>query len=191
MMILMRITDFLRSMRFITLNGYPEQALTLASSIFELSHTAAYFLHNPEAVDKWYSCDDIQAKMPNLIGVNDYKNLVKKNYSYKDLEAHSDNEYKVYKQLCWMKHSHPIMQDLLLIDNNIQFPIGPYTDEKSINHAWFTIEHSGRLTELVIGNLVNLKDEESIKSNLESLAKIRGKLHQKVLARFGSNDPFK
>ena len=34
-MILMRITDFLRSIRFLVINGYPEQACTLASSIFE------------------------------------------------------------------------------------------------------------------------------------------------------------
>lgn len=147
LMILMRITDFLRSIRFLITNGYPEQACTLASSIFELAHTSAYLLHSPEAVDKWFGNTDIQAQMSNLICGGGYKKLVEKNYSYKGFASASDNEFKIYQQLCWMKHSHPVMQGLLLKDNRVHFQIGPYTDEKSINHAWFCIEHSSRLTE--------------------------------------------
>lgn len=190
LMILMRITDFLRSIRFLVINGYPEQACTLASSIFELAHTAAYFLHTPEAADKWYGFNDIEANMPQLLGVNGYKDLVKRNYAYKNIQEFSTHEYNIYRQLCWIKHSHPIMQTLTLKENKAQFRIGPYTDEDSINHAWFCIQHSCRLAIVVINNLETLKDEEAIRIKLEALEKTRIELSKKALARFRSDDPF-
>lgn len=191
MIILMRITDFLRNILFAIIRGYPDQAGTLGSSIFELAHTSAYFLHNPEAAIKWLASDGANENMPNLIGVSSYKQLVEYNYALKNMESNSHLEYKVYRQLCWMKYSHPAMQDVALVDAKFQFLIGPHTDERSIKHAWFSIYHSGRLAELTIGNLCTLSDMEVVQTKLEMLAKIRDDLDKKTVARFGSIDLFK
>ncbi|UEM25421.1 hypothetical protein JL100_036500 (plasmid) [Skermanella mucosa] len=42
-MILMRVTDFLRSAQLLCFKGYPEQAGSLVASIFEQAHTALFF----------------------------------------------------------------------------------------------------------------------------------------------------
>ncbi len=53
LMILMRITDFLRCIQLLAIKGYPEQAGTLAASIFELAHTAVFFVYVPEKATEW------------------------------------------------------------------------------------------------------------------------------------------
>lgn len=182
MMILTSISNFLKSIRLLSINGYTAQAAVLGSSIFELSHVSAYFLYTPEAVDKWLECKDIQATMPNLIGIEDYTEIVKQNYSYKGLTEHSDNEYKIYKQLSWMKN-------FSLINGNLQLHGGTNAGEKYIHLAWFIIEHSGRLAELTAGNLIGLQDDEFIEIRLNGFANIRAELNKMTLARFENNAP--
>src|ERR1700728_3866324 len=53
LMILMRMTDFLRCIQLLTVKCYPEQAGTLAASIFELAHTAVLFTRSPEEPAQW------------------------------------------------------------------------------------------------------------------------------------------
>jgi hypothetical protein len=49
-----RISDYLRPIKLLIETGYPEQAGTLAASIFELAHTCVYFTHNEEALNQWF-----------------------------------------------------------------------------------------------------------------------------------------
>ena len=149
MMILMRITDFLRCIGEEITKGYPEQAGTLAASIFELAHTGIYFLFEPGAVKKWFGGSK-EDKMPKLIGKSNYSELVKFNYSKFDQD--SKYEYQLYQELCWMKYSHPVMQDIL-INTHAQFLMGPYTDDRAIHNSKFIIVHSGRLTEFFISHI--------------------------------------
>ncbi len=53
LMILMRITDFLRCIQLLAVKCYPEQAGTLAASVFELAHTAVLFSRSPDDAKEW------------------------------------------------------------------------------------------------------------------------------------------
>ncbi len=199
MMILMRITDFLRSMFHLIIKGYPEQAGTLAASIFELAHTALSFSKYPNAVTEWLKSDSIHDEMPKLLKialegknfVQYYPQLIKKNYENAGHLEHYKKEYRIYKQLCWMKHSLPKMQDIIIRAGNAEFQVGPYTNERSINHAWFSIEHGGRLAEFVIDCVLKSGEgDDSLLNELQETGKIRENLNKKALERFGSDDPF-
>lgn len=178
MMILMRITDFLRCIGEDITKGYPEQAGTLAASIFELAHTGIYFFFEPEAVKKWFGGSK-EDKMPKLIGKGTYKELVEFNCSKFNLDG--NYEVQLYKELCWMKHSHPVMQDIL-INVHAQFVIGPYTDERAIHNSKLIIEQSGRLTEFLIShiqfpeNFLSATQQELKHKKLVLLAQKRGEL---------------
>ncbi len=190
-MILMQITDFLRRIRADVIDGYPDQAATLAATIFELAHTAEYFSYTPEAAKKWLVKDSPKEKMPRLIGVDNFSALVDLNYKHRGVKQYSKYEYYVYTQLCWIKHSHPNMHSLKKIgDSRVRFKYGPYTDEQSINHAWLSMQHAGRLTEMVLGS-TNIPQLYPILHNeLIQLSKLRANLDQKATVRFGKIDPF-
>ena len=61
LMILMRITDFLRCIQLLALKCYPEQAGTLAASVFELAHTAVLFSRSPDEAGEWLWANSIKA----------------------------------------------------------------------------------------------------------------------------------
>jgi hypothetical protein len=107
LMILMRITDFLRCIQVLTIKCYPEQAGTLAASIFELAHTAVLFRRSPVEATQWLHAHSIKEQVPRkLFGAN-WKELVKENCEHYGAPDRAESEYQVYEQLCWMKHSLP------------------------------------------------------------------------------------
>ncbi len=190
MMILMRITDFLRCIEFSVFKGYPEQAGTLAASIFELAHTAIYFLHTPDVATKWLKSNSIKDEMPWFIDERAYKNIVIKNCEYFENKNH-DAEWKVYKQFCWLKHSLPKMQEMIKEKDGLRFQFGPYTDERSINHAWFSVHHAARLAEFLLFYISDsFENGDSIKERLKILKVKRDKLDEKAKNRWGTDDPF-
>lgn len=189
--ILMRITDFLKNIILQVIKGYPSHSAALAVSLFEMAHISAYFLHTPETAIKWLNYDSVDENVLSLIGVNDYKTLVDHNYAAKDMKPYADLEYNLYKKLCQIKDLHLIKQDQVRTNDKMMFTVEPGFDENSIRHAWFCIQHSGRLTELAIGNLCGLSDVVYVLAKLEELASIRENLNKKAITRFGSTDPFK
>lgn len=191
MIILMRITDFIRGIKLLAIKGYPEQAGSLAASIFELTHTSVHFSYTPQAAKQWLASNSIKDEMPKAIGICNYRKLVEENCNNLNLNSQINGKYEVYKQLCWMKHSLPKMQGVIAKPDGIYFQYGPYSDERSINHIWFAIEHAGELTEFALSKLINFTIFSSLGEKLNFLSEKRAVLHKKAIERFGKNDPFK
>jgi hypothetical protein len=190
LMILMRITDFLRCIQLLALKGYPEQAGTLAASIFELSHTAVLFSRSPGEGTQWLRANSIKQQVPRkLFGAN-WKDLVRANSEHYGAAEHAEPEYQVYEQLCWMKHSLPKMQDMRVEEDGVSLIFGPHTDERALSHAWFAMEHAGRLTEFVIAQLINEFGTEETRTTLHALVTKNTELRNVAIARFGQESPF-
>lgn len=191
-MILMRISDFVRCIQLLCVKGYPEQGGTLAASVFELAHTALFLERDSAKATDWLNARSIEDQMPKGILGTNWREVVR--MSIEDLgddPTAVEREYQVYTQLCWMKHSLPKMQDMWVErDGKVGLIFGPYSDERSINHAWFAIEHSGRLTEMVIGLLVAKFGDEELAKTLNGLTQVRDSLRQSAVARFGDASPF-
>ena len=190
-MIFMRITDFLRSIQLLCIKGYPEQAGTLAASVFELAHTAQYFENSPTKVTEWLCARTIEEHLPRGLLGKSWREVVQFNAKHLGDADAEVREYQVYTQLCWMKHSLPKMQDIRIVDKDtVELISGPYSDERSISHSWFAMEHAGRLTELVIALLLKKTGEATHCRDLTALSLSRDALRQKAIERFGSQNPF-
>lgn len=190
LMILMRITDFLRCIQLLVVKCYPEQASTLAASVFELAHTAVLFSRSPDEAREWLRANSIKQQVPrDLFGTN-WRELVRENCEHYGEARLADAEYQVYEQLCWMKHSLPKMQDMRVEEDGVSVIFGPHTDERSVNHSWFAMEHAGRLTEFVASLLMPSLSTEETRSALKVLVAKRQQLFNKAIARFGRQNPF-
>jgi hypothetical protein len=189
-MILMRITDFLRCIQLLTVKCYPEQAGTLAASIFELTHTAVLFSRSPDEAKAWLRANSIKLQVPRrLFGAN-WKELVKANCEHFGAGDAAEREYQVYEQLCWMKHSLPKMQDMRVEEDGVSLIFGPHTDERALSHAWFSMEHAARLTEFVIALLITEFGDDETREGLKALVAKNAELRELAIARFGQEIPF-
>jgi hypothetical protein len=189
-MILIRITDFLRCIQLLSIKGYPEQAGTLAASIFELAHTATFFSRSPEKAKEWIHAQSIRQQAPrNIPGMN-LKDLVKANCEHEGGADRAEAQYQVYQQLCWMKHSLPKMQDMRVELGGIRLIFGPHIDERAISHAWFSLEHAGRLAELVISLLIHEFGTAETIALLQDVGERRAALTIRGIERFGDENPF-
>lgn len=190
LMILMRITDFLRSIQLLAVKCYPEQAGTLAASVFELTHTAVLFSRSPSDAAQWLHAMSIKQQVPRRLFSTNWKELTKANCEYLGAPERAESEYQVYEQLCWMKHSLPKMQDMRVEEDGVSLIFGPHTDERALSHSWFAMEHAGRLTELVGLLLLKELGTEESTAALESLAARNAELRSIAVARFGRDNPF-
>jgi hypothetical protein len=190
LMILMRITDFLRSIQLLAVKCYPEQAGTLAASIFELAHTAVLFSRSPNDAAQWLRATSIRQQVPRRLFSSNWKDLVKANCEQLGAPERAESEYQVYEQLCWMKHSLPKMQDMRVEQDGVSLIFGPYTDERALSHSWFAMEHAGRLAEFVGALLMEELGTEETRASLQALAAKNADLRNLAIARFGGENPF-
>lgn len=190
LMILMRITDFLRCIQLLVVKCYPEQAGTLAASVFELAHTAVLFAQSAAEATQWLSAQSIKEQVPRKLFRANWKELVRANCEHHGAADRAEAEYQVYEQLCWMKHSLPKMQDMRIDEDGVSLIFGPHTDERALSHAWFAIEHAGRLTEFVMALLMDEFGGEETRSALQGLAQENARLRSAAVARFGQDNPF-
>jgi len=124
-----------------------------------------------------------------LFGVN-WKELVKANCEHYGAADRAEAEYQVYEQLCWMKHSLPKMQDMRVDRDGVSLIFGPHTDERALSHAWFSMEHAGRLTEFVMALLIDEFGTEETRAGLQARARENTRLRNMAIARFGRENPF-
>jgi hypothetical protein len=185
LMILTRITDYLRGIQLLAVKGYSEQAGTLAATIFELAHTAMFFSHSPERAERWLAARSIKQKMPSGILGSNWEKSVKVNCHRLGDGTLAESEHQVYRQLCWMTHSLPKMQDRRLASDSVDLKFGPHSDEHAINHAWFALEHAGRLTEITVDLLLDAFSTEETRKELRKVSERRHLLHRMAIDRFG------
>ena len=74
--------------------------------------------------------------------------------------------------------------------DGVSLIFGPHTDERAISHAWFALEHGGRLTELVILTLLGSYGTDETRAELGVITERRLALRQKAIERFGQENPF-
>jgi hypothetical protein len=64
--------------------------------------------------------------------------------------------------------------------DGVSLIFGPHTDERALSHAWFSMEHAGRLTEFVIALLMGEFGSEETREDLRVLAQKNADLHSSV-----------
>lgn len=104
-----------------------QQAGTLAASVFELAHTALFLERDAAKASEWLNARSIEDQMPKGVLGTNWREVVRLNTRDSGDVTVAEREYRVYIQLCWMKHSLPKMQDMQVeSDGKVGLIFGPY-----------------------------------------------------------------
>ena len=140
-----RIADDLRAIQHLSSMGYCEQSCTIAASVFEVAHTAAFIGADDELAIEWKDFDDLTRNFRSV------SSMVRANFGRQhpdEIDGVQKSEYGVYRQLCWMKHTNPFFQGLRnphFWDAHGTLRFAPNTSEYGIRCSWFALEHASRL----------------------------------------------
>ena len=149
--LLAKLANDLRCVGLLAERGYGVQACALAASLYETSHMIAYLRSDDDRANDWLAHDD-PVNAPKST-----RDLNRKNFEAFGLPSEkADTEFRVYRQLCWMKHSNPVAPAIKGLRPPDEWPteglsrLGPTTDELAVNAAWFALQHSGNLAAMAI-----------------------------------------
>jgi hypothetical protein len=114
-----------------------------------------------------------------------------------NVERQANAEYKVYRQLCWAKHSNPVLQKLHgyhTQPQKVTAQNGPDLSENAIRESWFALEHGAALAFIALcsfaRNHVEPEPRASLLQEIQKIGERRKALEAKAKARWGTNDPF-
>ena len=189
-----RISNDLRCVAQTALYGYSVQAVSLTASIYEAAYTIAYIGCDEKLAQDWIDHED-----PTRL-FKDIRTITKghlKNLGVPDVERQSNAEYRVYRQLCWAKHSNPLLikqHGISRSGNSFFFNNGPDTSDQSVKAAWFALEHASALSliaiiSFIINHVPKERQPEVIKK-YDELGKQRKILESRAKKRWGTKDPF-
>ncbi len=194
-LLLVRLTNDLRCLTLIAERGYPLQALTIASSIYEVGITVGYIGDDENFAKKWIEHDDPERPFVNLKHAT--KDVLKK-CGIPDAEVQAETDYRVYRQFCMGKHANPLLQSghgIIPEGQDFRLRNGPDSSDLAINNLWYALDHALRYVyvALAIFTACHILDEQQSKILEEAnlIAKEREELRKVARERWGTQDHFR
>jgi len=192
--LLVRLANDLRCMADLAQKGYPLQALTLASSIYEVAFTIAFIGTDQKLAQEWADHEDPTRSFRPAFELT--KGGLEK-LGVGDLDNQANRDYKVYRQFCWGKHSNPLLQSRFgfeKIGRGVAVTNAPDTSEFSIKTIWFLIDYSIRFACIALASFSenHLREDalNDVRGEIVKLVEARNGLNRNALARWGNEDPF-
>ena len=173
--------------------GYSGQGCTVAASIFEVAHTIAY-VGNDKRARAWSSHNDPTRPFKPVA------EIVQMNVNaagFQDPEERSRSEYRLYRQLCWLKHANPLLMDFRDINSweaHGTLDYGPNTSEEGIRRSWFALQHAGRLGLMAMASIftkdLDTQTQQSLVIPVGECTRILDDLNVQAKDRWGTEMPF-
>ncbi len=167
-----RVLGDLRVCQWAAAHGYALQAAAVAATVHELAYSAAYIGDSDERAEAWLTHENekkqypesghlsvLQAVMPRL-GVT---------------QAHAQQEYKIYRELCLAKHGNPVVQRMHGMSEEGGASLIeqlPYFDDNTVALARFGLFHAARAVSALLTTLfaTHLQDALSPETYAEFVA---------------------
>jgi len=144
LILLTRLQADLRVCQRSACDGYPLQALTIASSIHEISYGLIYLGDSNERAKQWTEHSNERRQYPE----SGHKSAIDSAKSYFPLtKAELGQEYGIYMQLCWGKHGNPILQrEYGVIDRGdvAEVQQQPYFSDRTVKYGRYAMLHAAR-----------------------------------------------
>jgi len=153
--LLAKVLNDLRTASLLSATGYPSQAATIVSSLYESAFMIAYIGDNDDLANKWIEHEDATKLFINV------KELTKqglKNIDTPNYEEFYLQEYNDYRQLCMIKHGNPLVQKNLVYlveGNSVIADFGPETSQFSIKISWYALERAINYSMIAISGYIN------------------------------------
>lgn len=190
--ILLRLINDIRACLLLLKIGYGEQALSIASSIYEGSMTIATIANNEELANKW-----IEHKDPTKSFLPAWNLTDQGLKAYGGSPQSSEYMYKVYRQFCWGKHLNPLFQQHGSVEedgNTFTLLPGPGFDERTFRITCFCSTQCGTLVSIAVEMIrryyVLNSGAELMRQKVLDLNSTLEKLRLECISRWGSADPF-
>lgn len=192
--LIIRLCNDLRSVSLLAMPGYPTQAASLTASMYETAYTVAYIASNNNLANKWICHDDPTRPFENI------KRMTREglaNLDAPDPDRQAKIEYRVYSQLCMVKHANPLYQmqhGHQLINGSVVASNGPDTSEPAIRAAWYALEYSVRFVCVAVHsfilNHVSVEARDPLVQELNNVIQGVKQLNERAKQRWGTKDPF-
>lgn len=192
--LLVRLSNDLRSAALLAQRGYPLQAASLVASMYEAAYTIAAIGSDDYLADEWIKHDD-----PTHLfrGVRDLTRDGLEKLGVPNLDAQVKTDYRVYQQLCLVKHLNPLSQaqhGFVFDGENVMARNGPDVTEPAVRGAWFALEHAAAFTFIAlasfISNHISSEKQPPLTRELNAIGAGRKALEASAKARWGTEDPF-
>ena len=192
--LLNKVSNDLRTASLLALWGYPTQALSLVSSLYESAFTIAHIGADNELAQRWIDHEDPTKAFGNMI---DLTRSGLRKLGTPDADQQATVEYRVYSQLSMAKHTNPVYAQqhaYKRVDSRITSYNGPDISEPAIRAGWFALEHAAALTCIALHsfilNRVPSEARRGLISKLLEIGHMRKELEGRARERWGTEDPF-
>jgi hypothetical protein len=153
--LLVRLSNDLRSAALIAVRGYALQALTLVGSMYEAAYTIAAIGSDDVLANEWINHDNPKRTYRQVRELT-REGLIKLNAPNADVQT--GIEYRIYRQLCLAKHLNPLLQTehgFQLEGQNVVAVNGPNLSEPAVRASWFALEHAARLATMALVSFIS------------------------------------
>jgi hypothetical protein len=193
--LLIRLANDLRCLGLLAERGYPLQAWTIASSIYEVGITIASIGGDDELAQKWNDHEKPdQAFLRNLKAAT--KEALKR-CGVDEPEKQAEADYRVYQWLCMGKHANPLLQKghgLIQQGEDVSLQNGPDTSETAVGSLWYAMDHATRYAYVAVAAFARshlaIEQHNRIAQRANALASKREQLRITARQRWGDKDPF-
>jgi hypothetical protein len=194
--LLIKISNDLRAVALLAARGYPVQAATVASSLYESAVTLAY-IGRDDTLAKAWARHGTQDPLNSFKGVWSMTQAAVRGLNVPDADARAEALYRTYTQLCWAKHGNSaflLNQSYTRVGPHVEGSNGPNTSEPAVNAATFALEHAVGLTFLAgavfVPHHVPPEARPSLVAELRAIDMGLAQLRERSRARWGDEDPF-
>jgi hypothetical protein len=194
--LLSKLSTDLRGTALLAERGYPTQAVTVVSSLYETAFTVAYIGSDETLAQEWI---DRAMKDPTRLFRPAWDLTVGGlgNLSVDDPQSAAEGHYRTYSQLCMAKHAHPgflLHYTIETVGEDVFTVNGPNTTDAAIRATAFALEGAAGYTYVAlasfIDNHVPANARYALKARATQMGNIRMQLREASAARWPGGDPY-
>ena len=194
--LLIKISNDLRTASLLASRGYPVQAATVVSSLYESAVTVAYIRHDEALADDWMQ-HGTENPLTAFRGIWLMTQAAVAGLALPNSDAMTERLFKTYTQLCWAKHSNSaflLEQSYTRVGQDLVGGNGPSISEEAVRAGTFALEHGVALV-FVAGAVftqhhIPPEDRSPLVTELNAIGAERERLSGLSHARWGDEDPF-
>ena len=194
--LLAKLSTDLRGVVLLAERGYPTQAVTVVSSLYETAFTVAYVGADEGLAQEWIDRamrDPMRFFRPAWdLTIGGLRAL-----GVDDPESGAVDYYRAYSQLCMAKHAHPgffMHHTVQLIAEDLFTVNGPSTSDAAVRAIAFALEGAVGLAYIALASFIDHHVPEiaraPLKARATQMGRARVELRAASAARWPGGDPY-
>lgn len=194
--LLSKLSTDLRGVVLLAERGYPTQAVTVVSSLYETAFAVAYIGSDERLAQEWIDrslSDPTQSfRSPWVLTVDGLRNL-----GVGDPESAAEAHYRTYSQLCMAKHAHPgflLHHAIQKVGEDVFTVNGPNTSDMAVRAVAFALEGAVGLTYIALASFIDNhvpgKTRALLRAKATQMGAARAELREASTRRWPGGDPY-